>query len=144
MRSKEPQALELRISPEMVTKLTNVAEETGKRAYAPYSGLRIGAAVLTTGGGIYGGCNVENASYGLTWCAERTALVSAVAAEGPGVKVEAIVIRTDDLPQGPPCGACRQVMAEFGLDAIVIFDGPDGVVRRTVRELLPDTFVYPA
>jgi cytidine deaminase len=142
MSSKESHPNGLGIASEMVTKLTNVAEETAKRAYAPYSGLRIGAAVLTANGGIYGGCNVENASYGLTWCAERTALVSAVAAEGPSVEIDAIVIFTDDLPNSPPCGACRQVMAEFGLDAAVIFNTPEGVVHRTVRELLPDTFEF--
>ena len=87
---------------------------------------------------------MENASYGLTWCADRTALVSAVAAEGPTLEVDAIVIHTDDLPQSPPCGACRQVMAEFGLGAVVVFSTQEGTVHWMVKELLPDSFVYPA
>lgn len=116
------------------------AQEAAKRAYAPYSNLRIGAVVLTSDGGIYRGCNVENASYGLTWCAERTAIVSAVAAEGALMRVEAVAIWTEDLPVSPPCGACRQVLAEFGDDAVVVFKDRNGIVQRTVRELLPDAF----
>ena len=132
-----------RLNPDLVAGLLGRAEEAAKRAYAPYSGLHIGAALLTADGGLYQGCNVENASYGLTWCAERTAVVSAVAAEGALMRIEAIAIWTDDLPVSPPCGACRQVLAEFGRDTVVVFNTTDGMVERTVGELLPDAFVGP-
>ena len=118
------------------------AEAVARNAYVPYSKLHIGAAILTEAGNIYEGCNVENASYGLTWCAERTAITTAVAAEGPTMRLVAVVVTTDDLEVCPPCGACRQVLAEFGPDANVVFKGAGGeLTRRTVRELLPEVFL---
>jgi cytidine deaminase len=118
------------------------AERVAKNAYAPYSGLHIGAALLTESGRVYEGCNVENASYGLTWCAERTAVTSAIAAEGPGMRISAVVVLTPDLEVCSPCGACRQVLAEFGPDAVVVFKSGGGeMARRTVRSLLPEAFM---
>lgn len=118
------------------------AEAVAANAYVPYSNLHIGAAIRTTAGNVYEGCNVENASYGLTWCAERTAVTSAVAAEGPSMRIEAVAVTTRDLEVCPPCGACRQVLAEFGPDAIVVFKGAGGeLAHRRVRDLLPEAFL---
>ncbi len=120
------------------------AEAAGGRAYAPYSGFHIGASLLTAAGNVYDGCNVENASYGLTSCAERNAVVTAVAAEGGSqMQIVVIAIWTNDLSVCPPCGACRQVIAEFGRDAHVIYQSRDGLARRSVAELLPDYFSAP-
>jgi len=141
--NSEPRPNSTPPDPDLTAKLLSCAQEAAKHAYAPYSGLRIGAAVLTEDGGIYPGCNVENSSYGLTWCAERTAVVSAVAAEGALMRVAAVLVWTDDLTASPPCGACRQVLAEFGPDATVVFNTDGGLVQRTMTELLPDAFTGP-
>jgi cytidine deaminase len=119
--------------------LLQAARAAAERAYAPYSGLNIGAAVRTVRGGVYTGCNVENASYGLTSCAERNAIFAAVAAEGPAMRIAALAIHAN-ARSAPPCGACRQVIREFGPDAKVIFP-LDGEPRTiTVPELLPLPF----
>ncbi len=111
-----------------------------ERAYAPYSKFRVGAAVLTAAGNIFTGCNVENASYGLTNCAERTAIFSAVAAEGSGMRILAVAVLNSAKVPCSPCGACRQVLWEFGSKAIVLYQGRDGVVESTTAELLPAGF----
>ena len=107
-------------------------------AYAPYSQYRVGAALLAASGKFYDGCNVENAAYGSSICAERTALVKAVS-EGER-QFEAMVVATHN--GGSPCGSCRQMLAEFGLDlAVILLDGEGNLVRETnLRELLPDAF----
>ncbi len=110
------------------------------RAYAPYSKFLVGAAVVTAAGNIYTGCNVENASYGLTNCAERTAIFSAVAAEGASMRLRAIVVLNAQNVACAPCGACRQVMFEFGPDAVVLFQGTSGIEESTTRALLPAGF----
>ena len=112
------------------------------RAYAPYSKFRVGAAMLSEAGNFYYGCNVENASYGLTNCAERTAIFSAVAAEGGRMRIRAIAVWSN--PEAPcsPCGACRQVIFEFGPNAIVLFQGQSGVQELSASELLPSGFVF--
>jgi cytidine deaminase len=107
------------------------------RAYAPYSRYHVGAALEADDGAIYAGCNVENASYGLTICAERTALAAAVAAGAR--KFRRVVIVSDSDPPAPPCGACRQVLAEFG-DFEITAIGPKRTLRWTVAELLPAAF----
>ena len=114
------------------------AVEARRRAYAPYSGYTVGAALLTPGGHIYTGVNVENAAYPDSLCAERVAVVKAVS-EGD---CEFVMVAVATSNGGSPCGSCRQVMAEFGLDAAVLLvDGTGAVVKRTtVRELLPDSF----
>lgn len=118
--------------------LIEVAAETRQMAYAPYSGYRVGAALVGASGMVYSGCNVENASFGLTICAERAAVAKAIS-EGEET-FHAIVIVTDD--GATPCGACRQVLAEFNPDMEVYMATPDGSYRRrTVGELLPDSFV---
>jgi cytidine deaminase len=110
------------------------------RAYAPYSKFHVGAAVLTGSGATYTGCNVENASYGLTICAERAAICAAVAAEGEAVRIRAVAVLNGNNVSCSPCGACRQVIFEFGPDAAVIFQGRDGLEHSTARALLPAGF----
>lgn len=128
------------VTPEDWTRLITAADDVLEHAYAPYSRFRVGAALLTGSGGIYAGCNVENLSYGLTCCAERAAVAAAVAALGAGVSLRAVVVRSDPEQPCSPCGACRQVLFEFGPDALVRFRGEEGMVTRHVRELLPDAF----
>jgi cytidine deaminase len=114
------------------------------RAYAPYSRFKVGAAVLTESGAVHTGCNVENASYGLTNCAERTAIFNAVAAEGPGLRLRSVAIATDPSVPCSPCGACRQVISEFGgPHCKVIYRGLDGVREVSLKNLLPDAFTAP-
>ena len=122
------------------TLLLDKAREALSRAYAPYSGLRVGAAALTQTGQVYPGVNVENASYGLTVCAERAAIFAAVAQEGPGMRLKALAVVSDQPGPCPPCGACRQVIFEFGPDAVVIFQGPDGLEEVPIARLLPKAF----
>ena len=119
--------------------LVEAATSAREKAHAPYSGYRVGAAVLTTGGEIFTGCNVENASYGLSVCAERHAVAAAVAAGHTTFDGAAVV--TSSSPAAAPCGACRQVLAEFGQFPVVLAD-LDGDRRITsVRQLLPDAFL---
>lgn len=123
-------------------RLVQAAREAVHRAYAPYSRLRVGAAVLTSRGGIYRGVNVENASYGLTVCAERAAICAAVAQEGPEMRLKALAVVSDRPGPCPPCGACRQVIFEFGPDATVIFQGQDGLEEDLIARLLPRAFSF--
>src|SRR5215471_15388968 len=122
--------------------LLRVARTAMKRAYAPYSNFRVGAALLTTNGKVFGGCNVENASYGMTNCAERTAIFSAVAQLGPKIEIQAVALTNDHDVACSPCGACRQVIYEFGPDATVFFQGPDGSKQARIKELLPEGFRF--
>jgi len=122
--------------------LVRAAEAARRHAHAPYSRYRVGAAVETDAGAIYAGCNVENASYGLTICAERAAVCAAVAAGAR--RIRRAVVVTDSDPPGAPCGACRQVLAEFGLDMEVTAVGPQRTLRWTLRDLLPDAFTSEA
>jgi cytidine deaminase len=119
--------------------LFEMAREASASAYAPYSRFRVGAAVRTLAGGVHRGCNVENASYGLTCCAERNAIFAAVAAEGPGMRLREIAVFAD-AHSVPPCGACRQVIAEFGPTARVIFPLGGELVVMRADELLPARF----
>ncbi|HET7791067.1 MAG TPA: cytidine deaminase [Gemmatimonadales bacterium] len=107
-------------------------------AHAPYSRFRVGAAIEATDGNTYVGCNVESASYGLTICAERMAIGAMVAGGGKGI--ERLVVTTEVDPPAAPCGACRQLLAEFGLDFEVLAVGPKRERRWTLRALLPDAF----
>jgi len=120
--------------------LMRTARAAMKRAYAPYSKFHVGAAVLTKDGKVFPGCNVENASYGMTNCAERTAIFSAVAQLGPKLEVTAVAVANDHGVPCSPCGACRQVIYEFGPDAIVFFQGADGEKQAHITELLPEGF----
>lgn len=104
---------------ELQTKLFQAACDAQKRAHAPYSGALIGAAVLMSDGKIYSGCNVENASYGGTVCAERVAIFKAVS-EGSTKQIKEILVVSDAEKPWPPCGFCRQVIAEFANEQTVI------------------------
>jgi cytidine deaminase len=126
------------VDPATRERLLDAALEVANRAYAPYSGFSVGAALLTEAGNIFQGCNVENASYGLTNCAERTAIFTAVASEGAQtMKIRAIAVVTASGEPATPCGACRQVISEFNPDAQVIFRSESGIESLSVRELLP-------
>ena len=126
------------LTEEEIAKLVDAALAVRLRARAPYSGFLVGAAAIDLDGRIHVGCNVENASYGLSVCAERHAVAAAVAAGARGVK--ALAVATGTSPPVSPCGACRQVLAEFG-DFPVVLANPDGEQKITsVAELLPDAF----
>jgi cytidine deaminase len=126
------------------SKLMSVAKEAVKRAYAPYSKFRVGAAVLTKKGNIFSGCNIENSSYGLTVCAERVAIFSAIAQEsGEDMEIRGIAISCEQNSLCSPCGACRQVIYEFGRNAIVLFQGSNGMQEARITELLPEGFRLP-
>jgi cytidine deaminase len=119
-------------------RLIEAARAAQQHAHCPYSHYRVGAALETADGAVFVGSNVENASFGLTICAERSAVFSAVSAGAR--KFRRIVVATDSEPPGPPCGACRQVLAEFGSELDVESVGPTQSKRWTIRELLPDAF----
>lgn len=115
------------------------AQEAQQHAYVPYSRYRVGAALLTASGKVYGGCNIENASYGLTICAERTALFKAIS-EGER-DFTALAVMVDGEALASPCGACRQVMAELGRSMRCILGNGHGDYKvTTVADLLPDGF----
>lgn len=119
--------------------LAAAAKAASRHAYCPYSKFRVGAALLTEVGRIYAGCNVENASYGLTICAERNAVFHAIA-EGM-VGVRALLVYTPTQKPTAPCGACRQVLNEFGPEGEVrcVCDGPESI-HLQVCDLLPRAF----
>ena len=118
--------------------LIDLANEARRRAYVPYSNYAVGAALRTKTGRLFTGVNVENAAYPTTICAERVAIFKAVS-EGER-EFEVIAVVTDN--GGSPCGSCRQVLAEFGLDTIVLIaDGQGKLIKQTtVKELLPEAF----
>ncbi len=118
--------------------LIRTAQEARRWAYAPYSGYSVGAALLTASGRVYDGVNIENAAYPTGICAERVAVFKAVS-EGEREFVALAVVTSNG---GSPCGSCRQVLAEFGLNAVVLIANADGQLVRemTLAELLPGAF----
>ena len=122
----------------MIDPLVSAARAAQQQAYAPYSRFRVGAALEADDGRVFVGGNVENASYGLTICAERAAVCAAVAAGARHLR-RAVVV-TDIDPPAAPCGACRQVLSEFGPDLTVTAVGPGQSVSWTMGELLPAAF----
>jgi cytidine deaminase len=121
-------------------RLLRAARKAMNKAYAPYSQFRVGAALLTSKGKVFTGCNVENASYGLSNCAERAAIFSAIAQLGPGLNIRAIAVVNDQGVPCSPCGACRQVIYEFGPEATVYFQSAKGWKANHITELLPEGF----
>jgi len=124
----------------MRDRLLRAARKAMKNAYAPFSDFKVGAAILTSKGDIYVGCNVENSSYGMTNCAERTAIFSAVAAKGPALEIHAVAVTNAQGVPCSPCGACRQVIYEFGPDAVIFYQGKQGDKESHITELLPEGF----
>ena len=117
-----------------------MAEVVAANAHAPYSKFRVGAALRTSSGRVFTGCNVENASYGLTICAERNAIFHAVSQEGPDMKIAMLAVVCVG-HEFPPCGACRQVIAEFATpETTVCFLQNGKPVLMTVADLLPSAF----
>lgn len=126
---------------DLIDNLLDQAREAALRSYAPYSGFRVGAALALANGEIVTGTNVENVSYGLTICAERSALVTAVSRFGPGIRIRAAAVTNLNNAASPPCGACRQMLAEFAEpEAPVVFPASDGFRTLLFAELLPLAF----
>ena len=114
------------------------ARQAALHSYSPYSRLRVGAALKLNNGEIVTGTNVENVSYGLTICAERSALVRAVAQFGPEIRIEAVAVANLNDAASPPCGACRQVLAEFTQpETLVAFPAAEGMLTMKFADLLP-------
>ena len=125
--------------------LMEAAKEAYSRSWSPYSKFKVGAAILTESGEIFTGCNVENMSYGLTNCAERTAIFTAVARlGGAGTVIHMVAVAAEQPVACAPCGACRQVIYEFGPDATIVFPGEAGIKRMHIKELLPEGFRFTA
>ena len=119
-------------------RLTHAAREASAAAYCPYSHFAVGAAVLAGDGRVFAGCNVENASFGLTICAERNAIAQAVAAGAR--EIVAVCVFTPTKQPTPPCGACRQVIVEFGSAEVLAVCSADVTARWSAAELLPGAF----
>lgn len=124
----------------MSSSLLEQATVAAAKAYAPYSRFQVGCVLVTQSGKLFTGCNVENASYGLTICAERNTVFHAVAEEGPGMKISSLAVIALG-QEFPPCGACRQVIAEFATPETTVWFLRDGKpVSMTMAELLPAGF----
>lgn len=127
------------MSEKALKELEAAAKSASAHSYSPYSGFAVGAAVLTEDGRVYSGANVENASYGLSNCAERTAIFKAVADGARAIKL--VVVYTPTSEPATPCGACRQVIREFGPDAVCVSTcDSERRFEATLRDLLPDSF----
>jgi cytidine deaminase len=124
----------------MRERLLRSARAAMKNAYAPFSKFRVGSAILTSAGKVFVGCNVENSSYGMTNCAERTAIFSAIAKDGPELEIHAVAVVNDHGVPCSPCGACRQVIYEFGPHAVVFYEGKKGPKQSIITDLLPEGF----
>jgi cytidine deaminase len=120
--------------------LLEAARRARAQAYAPYSKFKVGAAIRTRGGRVFAGCNVENAAYGAGICAERGAVMQAVAAGMQRGDLVAVAVYTRDDAPTPPCGMCLQVLREFGADVDFLLVNGRSVRRATMRELLPVPF----
>ena len=121
-----------------IQKLMDCAIKAREKAYSPYSHFAVGAALLCEDGTLYEGCNIENASYGLTNCAERTVIFKAVS-EGH-IKFKALAVVADTEGSCAPCGACRQVMAEFKIPLIIMGNLMGNIKMVTIEEVLPFSF----
>lgn len=142
MRLSENDRSHIELAHSVQAELLAAAREAMAAAYCPYSNFPVGAAVLTSDGAIHRGCNVENASYGLTICAERNAVASAVATGA--LDIVAVAVVTTSRAIARPCGACRQVIAEFSKvdnPVVVLTSNVEGdLIVESIADLLPDTF----
>ena len=128
------------LSPQLVSLLA-AAREAARNSYSPYSGFKVGAALALSNGAMITGTNVENVSYSLTICAERAAVARAVAEHGPGIRIVAMAVTNLNDAPSPPCGACRQMLAEFTEpDAPVVFSTAEGMTSLPFSALLPLAF----
>ena len=126
------------ISPRQQAELLAAAQQAAQQAYAPYSGFRVGAALLLEDGNIVTAANVENASYGLSICAERSAVVRAIAQHGPTLRIQAVAVTNLNNAPSSPCGACRQVLSEFmPPNGLVLFPFDGTPQTHTLAELFP-------
>ena len=123
-----------------LARIIETARAASEKAYSPYSGFRVGAAILTEGGAVHAGCNVENVSYGLTVCAERNAAAAMVLANPDDRKIRLIAILSPDAAPCIPCGACRQVLHEFGCEEVIMLEATDTFRRYPFGTLLPYAF----
>jgi cytidine deaminase len=125
-----------------LTRIIEVARAASEKAYAPYSNFRVGAAILTHDGAVHAGCNVENASYGLAICAERNAVARMIADSDPDDRKEIrlVAVTSPDVAPCFPCGACRQVLHEFGCEEVVVLDASGNVRRYPFDALFPYAF----
>ena len=119
--------------------LMSAAREAAEKAYAPYSRFRVGAAILTEGGAVHAGCNVENASYGLSICAERNAATTMISTGPDDRRIRSVAIFSPNASPCFPCGACRQFLREFGCEEVVVEDAW-GLRRYPFEEILPNSF----
>ncbi len=117
----------------------DAARAASERAYAPYSNFLVGAAILTTGGAVHAGCNVENASYGLTICAERNAATTMASADPQDRQIQLVAVYSPNAAPCFPCGACRQFLREFNCKEVVVEDA-SGLRRYPFEEILPNSF----
>jgi cytidine deaminase len=126
------------LADETLDSLVSQATGAAQMSYSPYSGFKVGAALLLSNGHIFTGTNVENASLGLTICAERSALARAVSECGPGIQILAVAVANLNRAASPPCGACRQMLAEFARpETRVIFPSSEGLTTMHLDQLLP-------
>jgi cytidine deaminase len=129
------------LSEEQIELLRDLASQAASKSYSPYSRFRVGAAVLLDDGQIFAGPNVENASYRLTICAENTAIAKAISEAGPKIRLRAVAVANLNETASMPCGACRQILLEFGsTDTWVFAPGEDGPVSIKLGDLLPHGF----
>lgn len=122
------------------TEAMEAAKSAHQKAYAPYSGFNVGAAILTSENDLYTGCNVENASYGLSICAERNAVAWMVLQGNEKPKIKLVAIASPGAAPCFPCGACRQVLKEFGCEQVVVEDGDGGILTYSFEEIFPNSF----
>jgi len=127
-----------------IKEVFEAAKKAREHSYSPYSGAKVGAAIRLRNGHVYSGCNVENSSYGAAVCAERTAIQKAVSEEGPKIEITEVVVVTDANPPWPPCGLCRQVIAEFtpSSQSCTIHSADLASIRSSMRfsDLYPSAF----
>jgi cytidine deaminase len=134
-------ALEISKASDKIKELYQVASLVRENAYCPYSGHKVGAAIKTTEGEIYSGCNIENSSFGATQCAERVAIQKAISEKGQ-IHIQEVLVITDSTPPWPPCGMCRQVIGEFAKEITTIYTANLNGEFETFffKELFPKAF----